>query len=342
MTVYINGRSAVHPGSGGTLNTVDFCKNHEGIPLPYSNTAKTEDLQNCAQGVFINGQPMAHKKSYISKSHGDEGGVGGGVRSGTTGGKAEFITASPNVFVNGFAAVRQGDLMVSNNRNTAPAPLQQPGGAPPPALAAELERLRNLQPTDYVHDIDVIAGAHIDIPYKLIAYCDNNGVQAELGQVYDATNSDAQRRRILLEHTTATEQLALRQADYFEDSYENLRDNARDYVGRISKPQRRALETASTRLKRSDGAWLEEQAQWFGQLETLLQREAGWQDRVRKAVANRPDNAPEVYRELLEHNTRVIQEALVELHASLTPEQQAHLERKLGELRDDIAELSNV
>ena len=131
-------------------------------------------------------------------------------------------------------------------------------------------------------------------------------------------------------------------ADYFEDSYENLRDNARDYVGRISKPQRRALETASTRLKRSDGAWLEEQAQWFGQLETLLQREAGWQDRVRKAVANRPDNAPEVYRELLEHNTRVIQEALVELHASLTPEQQAHLERKLGELRDDIAELSNV
>lgn len=135
--------------------------------------------------------------------------------------------------------------------------------------------------------------------------------------------------------------LARSDAEYFEDSYENLRDNARDYVGRISKPQRRALEAASARLKRSDGAWLDEQAQWFGQLETMLQREQGWQEKVRRAVAARPDSAPEAYQSLLQHNTRVIQEALVELHASLTPEQHTHLARKLGELRDDIAALSN-
>ncbi len=41
--------------------------------------------------------------------------------------KAEFITGSPNVFIEGIRAVRQGDMMVSNNCNTAPMPLTQPG-----------------------------------------------------------------------------------------------------------------------------------------------------------------------------------------------------------------------
>ncbi len=50
-----------------------------------------------------------------------------GIRGGTIAGKAEFITGSPNVFIEGIPAVRQGDMMVSNNCNTAPMPLSQPG-----------------------------------------------------------------------------------------------------------------------------------------------------------------------------------------------------------------------
>jgi len=126
---------------------------------------------------------------------------------------------------------------------------------------------------------------------------------------------------------------------YFEDSYESLRDNVTDYVGRISKQQRRALEVASERMRRSDGAWLEEQAQWLSQLDVLLQRQEGWQLRVREAVKARPQQVPEQYKALLEHNTRVIQEALVQLHASLTAKQQEHLSQKLGELRDELEAL---
>lgn len=127
---------------------------------------------------------------------------------------------------------------------------------------------------------------------------------------------------------------------YYEDSYENLRDNATDYVGRLSKPQRRALEAASEKLQRSDSQWLAEQRQWIDQLETLLTRQPGWQERVRAAVAARPDNAPQAYRERIAHNTGVIQSAVAGLLNSLNEKQAAYLSRKLTALRNDLKALS--
>lgn len=124
--ILINGRSAVHHGSNGTLKTDDICYTGEAkIPVPYCNIAKSTDAANTANNVFINGHPACHQQSIFAKSTGDEPGFYGGIHSGSIQGKAEFITASPNVFIEGIAAVRNGDLMVSNNRNTFPAPLIQ-------------------------------------------------------------------------------------------------------------------------------------------------------------------------------------------------------------------------
>lgn len=128
MAVLFNGRTAVHVGSDGTLTTQDDCyTGPERQVVTYQNIAKSKDAANTAKTVFINGHPVCHKESYFSKSYGSEAGDGGGVKSGTICGKAEFVTSSSNVFIEGIPAVRQGDLMVSNNRNTPPAPLQQKG-----------------------------------------------------------------------------------------------------------------------------------------------------------------------------------------------------------------------
>lgn len=127
MAVLINGRSAIHQNSKGTLTTQDVC--YTGpyrIPITYYNIAKSKDALNTARKVLVNGKPVCHKKSYFSPSMGDESGDQKGIKSNTITGKAEFITASLNVFIEGIPAVRAGDLMVSNNRNTAPAQLQQP------------------------------------------------------------------------------------------------------------------------------------------------------------------------------------------------------------------------
>jgi len=154
--VLFNGRTAVHAGSGGVLTTVDVCRTKIGKPIvniAYANVARSADAAGTAATVFINGNPVCHQKSIFAVSSGDEPGDHMGVVSGTIKGKAEFITASSNVFIEGVPAVRQGDMMVSNNGNTAPMPLMQPGAAPTSGLALgdleENEQTRRPDRVDY-------------------------------------------------------------------------------------------------------------------------------------------------------------------------------------------------
>ncbi|MEJ6476298.1 DUF4150 domain-containing protein [Pseudoalteromonas piscicida] len=138
QNVLINGRTAVHKDSGGMLNTIDVCWTKIGkvvVPIPYSNLAKSKDAASTASSVKINGNPAANIKSNFSKSTGDQPGKKKGIASGTIKGKAEFILGSFDVYIEGKPAVRQGDLMISNSKNTPPSPLNQPGGATPSSLS---------------------------------------------------------------------------------------------------------------------------------------------------------------------------------------------------------------
>ncbi len=127
--VLFNGRSAVHAASQGILKTKDVClTGKKRKPVTYHNIAKSKDAAQTAHSVFVNGHPICHKKSVFSKSTGDEAGDQKGQQSGTIQGKAEFISASPNILIEGIPAVRDKDRMLSNNRNTPPAPLKQAVG----------------------------------------------------------------------------------------------------------------------------------------------------------------------------------------------------------------------
>lgn len=152
--VLINNRTAVHAGSKGILSTVDVCLTKVGssvVPIPYTNIAESKDATGTASTVFINGEPVCHAGSTFATSTGDEAGSDGGLASGTTEGAAEFITSSPNVFIEGQPAVRMDDLMTSNDGNTPPAPLSQPGGSMPPELRqAALNPVTEPEPDEVV------------------------------------------------------------------------------------------------------------------------------------------------------------------------------------------------
>lgn len=157
MTVIVNGRTAVHQKSNGKLHTTDVCLTPPyAIPVPFSNVAQSKHLQKGARTVFINGNPIAHKKSIFYKSSGDEGGLMLGIRSASIGAKAEFLQGSPNVFCEGFAVVRQLDKMVSNNRNTAPQHLMQPGAGVPAGIQNKMDKLSKQQQTNYVYDTEAL------------------------------------------------------------------------------------------------------------------------------------------------------------------------------------------
>ena len=121
--VLINGRTAVHGESGGVLSATDICKTPSSSgcsPVTYTSIATSSAASGTASTVYINGQPACHADSTFASSTGNEPGRCGGMASGTVQGAAEFITFSPNVFIEGKPAVRDADLMISNFQNTPP------------------------------------------------------------------------------------------------------------------------------------------------------------------------------------------------------------------------------
>lgn len=167
MAVTINGRTAVHRESQGVLTTTDVCKTPgNDVPVAYTNIAVSDDSAATAGSVLTEGNATCHISSIFSKSTGDEPGSSGGINSGTVSDKAHFVTASNNVFLEGQPAVRQNDLMTSNNRNTAPAPLIQPSAGAPPAEAI-IEKQTNTFPNCI--DIVVVGGIDQDLQGSIMA-----------------------------------------------------------------------------------------------------------------------------------------------------------------------------
>lgn len=139
--ILINSRTAVHSKSGGILATVDPCYTKQGEIVQFANVAYSKDAKNTATSVLINGHYACHMGSYFAKSYGDEAGSGG-ILSGTIGGKANFLSCSQTVFFEGKGVVRQGDLMIANEKNTSVSPLQQKGfGLLSPVELNALDRL---------------------------------------------------------------------------------------------------------------------------------------------------------------------------------------------------------
>ncbi len=142
-SINVNSRTVVHKSSNGTsIAFPDVCKTPTGggpVPIPYPNIAKSSDTAMGSKSVVMDNNPIMLKGSNFSTSTGDEAGSVGGVVSGTTKGKAEFINYSFDVMVEGKNVPRLGDLMLHNkagNFNSPPTAEIQPP-LPPATLNPE-------------------------------------------------------------------------------------------------------------------------------------------------------------------------------------------------------------
>lgn len=97
------------------------------VPIPYPNIGQLGDATGEATTVKIGGNPTIIENSKIGKTTGDEAGTGGGVTSGSTKGKVDFIGFSKTVKAEGGGIVRLGDTTKQNNQNAVGTVL---GGEP--------------------------------------------------------------------------------------------------------------------------------------------------------------------------------------------------------------------
>jgi len=176
--VFINGRAAIHVGSAGksiAFPDVSLCPPPPPsgpIPTPLPNTAQAMDLQGGASTVTIEGNPIAHAKSFIGKSTGNEvaSSTGGDVITHVVQGKAYFQTFSMDVFIESQSAVRHMDLVTQNHMammpgNTPPTPWMSAMTAGGTTAPKEVEKSAN-EGKDWLEivlcdpDGDPVPGAH--------------------------------------------------------------------------------------------------------------------------------------------------------------------------------------
>src|SRR5438045_7337786 len=131
--VSVNFLTVVHASSSGVAPSFpDVCKTPSPagpIPIPYPNIAQSSDAAQGSPTVTVEGNPVMIATSNFSTSTGDEAGSAGGVASGLTKGKAEFVNYSFDVKFDGKGVPRLGDPMVHNKGgapNTPPFPEVQP------------------------------------------------------------------------------------------------------------------------------------------------------------------------------------------------------------------------
>lgn len=141
--VSVNNMTVVHKSSDGLVSFMpDVCLTPTSggpVPIPYPNIAKSSDADQTSESVTVDNNPIMLKGSVFSTSTGDEAGSNGGVSSGVTKGKAEFINYSFDVVVEGKQVPRLGDQMLGNKGsapNTPPMAEVQP---PAPGSATEAQ-----------------------------------------------------------------------------------------------------------------------------------------------------------------------------------------------------------
>ncbi len=131
VTVGVNFMSVIHADSNGIAPSFpDVCLTPgppaPPIPVPYPNIAMSSDTDKGSKTVKCDGNPVCVQDSNFKMSSGDEAGSIGGVMSGKTKGKAEFVNFSFDVQFDGKNVARALDLMLHNDKNTPPMPVIQP------------------------------------------------------------------------------------------------------------------------------------------------------------------------------------------------------------------------
>ena len=167
----------------------------------------------------------------------------------------------------------------------------------------------------------------------------------DLALDFGATMNDAQIAELVAslwerQRDYEDEYLPRSDAEYREDSFENLTDFLERFTGRLRKPQEQRLHEASAALRRFDRVWLEERATWLTQLEGLLQRDPGWQQAVRDGYFARRERRTAEYREILTHNLAVITAGIADVLNESSEQQRQRTAEEIERIRARLRKLT--
>tara|TARA_B110000503_G_C7105065_1_gene395531 strand:+ start:431 stop:1303 length:873 start_codon:yes stop_codon:yes gene_type:complete len=129
---------------------------------------------------------------------------------------------------------------------------------------------------------------------------------------------------------------------YDQDIEARLEDNLGDFLGGLTRDQRKDISAGATQLTRLDKAWLAERAHWTQILrEIFVDHDADWHQQLKTALDERGGQRSLEIRQQYAHNTDIILTITREVINQRTPKQDRRLRNRLGQLREDITALSS-
>jgi hypothetical protein len=154
MTLFVDGKRVITNAKGAVVRakTRNYTNHKLNSAKEYDSICYSEELVDYCTNYQLDGYYLATHLSYFPQSHGDEG-TGGGVRSGTVGGKGKFVTHSKSTCIfhpdgrKGWI-IREGDLVVTNNGNSKPTPIEYLEGYGGPKFPEPSLRVYPRKPTE--------------------------------------------------------------------------------------------------------------------------------------------------------------------------------------------------
>lgn len=161
---------------------------------------------------------------------------------------------------------------------------------------------------------------------------------------FGATISDAQMEEFLASLYSRQEELeqellSRSDEDYADEHTGHLEDLMQRIIGRLDRQQKQQLAQAARSMRRYDAVWLQDRRSWLDQLQTLLQRQPGWQDRVKAAYALRGQNRSAEYQSIVDHNQRVVAAAIAAVLNSRSNKQKTRTAAEFDDLHNMLQKL---
>ena len=147
--------------------------------------------------------------------------------------------------------------------------------------------------------------------------------------------------QVLKTKTTQSEKKLLVRNDqvYQSDSYKSLRKNLRRFMGSLTKDQLDLVKITSKEMKRVDAERIQSRKAFNEKLSLILQREQGWEERLKKITHN-DESVAENYQSTYAFNTDLIQQLLVAILNSRNDKQDKKLRTQLSRYKADINSLN--
>ena len=148
--------------------------------------------------------------------------------------------------------------------------------------------------------------------------------------------------QVLKTKTTQSEKKLLVRNDqvYQSDSYKSLRKNLRRFMGSLTKDQLALVKITSQEMRRVDAERILSRKAFNEKLSLILQREQGWEERLKKITHN-DELVAENYQSTYAFNTDLIQHLFVAILNSRNDKQDQKLRTQLARYKVDINSLAN-